>query len=254
MIRQIANEMCECRFTKPVEKPRVPHATCRMVRRLRREADKSADMVEMEESEQVGVGAGAGEGQDKDVVLNRVEQQPVIFDVAITESSQVSSECMVMILRRQGLPGCKDADNCFKLGHIGAPLEHLLQFLSEFLGANDVVFHDSRNSLSFAGSLQRGVVGSCAMRLASSKASSVSSRGVFLRPSLKGISPTSMHFLKKHVMAVVRFMPISEKNSSASALRSSSMRMESVVVIADCPFCDKDVGIVSQDMCNVNAA
>lgn len=73
-------------------------------RRLRREADKAADMVEMEESEQVGVGAGAGEGQDKDVVLNRVEQQPVTFDVAITESSQVPSECMVMILRRQGLP------------------------------------------------------------------------------------------------------------------------------------------------------
>ena len=163
----------------------MPHATCRMTRRSWREADKSADMVEMEESEQVGVGASAGEGQDKDVVLNRVEQQPVTFDVAITESGQVSSECMVMILRRQGLPGCKDADHCFKLGHIGAPLEHLLQFLSEFLGANDVVFHDSRNSLNFAGSLQRGVVGSCAMRLASSKASSVSSRGVFLRPSLK---------------------------------------------------------------------
>ena len=33
-------------------------------RRLWREADKTADMVEMEESEQVGVGAGACEGQD----------------------------------------------------------------------------------------------------------------------------------------------------------------------------------------------
>jgi hypothetical protein len=32
------------------------------------------------------------------------------------------------------------------------------------------------------------------------------------------------------------------------------MRMESVVVIADCPFCDKDVSIVSQNRCNVNAA
>ena len=58
-----------------------------MTRRLRREADKTADMVEMEESEQVGVGAGAGEGQDKDVVLNRVEQQPVTFDLDISASS-----------------------------------------------------------------------------------------------------------------------------------------------------------------------
>ena len=183
-------------------------------------------------SEQVGVGAGAGEGQDKDVVLNRIEQQPIIFDMAITEPCQVSGEGMVMVLRRQGLSRCKDADYCFKFGYIGTTLEHLLQFLPELFGANDVIFHDSRNSLNFAGSLQRGVAGSCAMRFASSKASSVSSRGVFLRPSLKGISPTSMHFLKKHVMAVVRFMPMSEKKSSASALRSSSMRMESVVVIA----------------------
>ena len=44
------------------------------------------------------------------------------------------------------------------------------------------------------------------------------------------------------------------QNSLKSLLRSSSMRIESVVVIADCPFCGKDVSIVSQNMCNVNAA
>lgn len=48
-----------------------------------------------------------------------------------------------------------------------------------------------------------------------------------------------MHFLKKHVMAVVRFMPISEKDSSVSAFKSSSMRMESVDAIEVNPVCVK---------------
>ena len=39
--------MRECYFTKPVEKPRMPRAACRMACRLRREADKAADVVEM---------------------------------------------------------------------------------------------------------------------------------------------------------------------------------------------------------------
>lgn len=44
---QLASEMRECCYAKPVEKPHVPCATCRRTRRLRREADKVADMVEM---------------------------------------------------------------------------------------------------------------------------------------------------------------------------------------------------------------
>ncbi len=47
MIRQIANKMRECCFTKLIAKPRMPRVTYRMTRRLRREADKAADMVEM---------------------------------------------------------------------------------------------------------------------------------------------------------------------------------------------------------------
>ena len=47
MIHQLSSEMRECCFTKPVEKPCMSRATCRMKRRLRCEADKSADMVEM---------------------------------------------------------------------------------------------------------------------------------------------------------------------------------------------------------------
>ena len=44
---QLASEMRECCFTKPGEKPRMPHVNCRRASKLRREADKTADMVEM---------------------------------------------------------------------------------------------------------------------------------------------------------------------------------------------------------------
>ena len=88
-------------------------------------------------SEQVGVSAGAGEGQDKDVILNRVEQQPIIFDMAITKSCQISSKGMVAVLRRERFARRKNIDHGFKLGHIGTSLELLLQFLTELLGAAD---------------------------------------------------------------------------------------------------------------------
>ena len=204
-------------------------------------------------SKQIGMRAGAGEGQDEDVVFNSVEQQPVGRNVAVSCSLQVAGKCMVVVLRGKCFACCKDIDHGFKFVEIGTSLEHFLEFLSELLCSTDCVLHDSRNSLSFAGSLQDGAFGSCAMRFASSIASRVISCGVFLCPSLKGISPTSMHFLKKHVMAVVRFMPISEKNSSASALRSSSIRMDRVVVMAFCPFCVENADIVRQIGRNVNA-
>ena len=73
-------------------------------------------------------------------------------------------------------------------------------------------------------------------------------------PSLKGISSPSRHFLKKQVMAVVMFMPMSVKNSSASALSFSSMRMESVVVMANAPLVSENDGILQKMSCVVNAA
>ena len=160
--------------------------------RLRREADKTADMVEMEESEQVGVGAGAGEGQNKDVVLNPIQKKPVGRDVAVARSLQVAGKRMVVVLRGKRFAFCKHLDDCGKLGAIRTALEHLLQFLAELLGLADCVFHEKRNSSSLLMSVQDGALGSCAMRFAFSIASSVSSRGVFLRPSLKGISPASI--------------------------------------------------------------
>lgn len=54
---------------KPVEKPRMTHAICHMKRRLRREADKAADIVEMAVvgyESRAGFERGRG---DPDVVL-----------------------------------------------------------------------------------------------------------------------------------------------------------------------------------------
>ena len=76
----------------------MPRATCRMTCRLRREADKATDMVEMEDSEQVGVGAGTGEGKDKDVVFNPVEKEPVGRDMAVSHAGHVARKRMVAIL------------------------------------------------------------------------------------------------------------------------------------------------------------
>ena len=87
------------------------------------------------------------------------------------------------------------------------------------------------NSSSLSGSVHVGAFGSLATSSASLNAASNRSRFVS-RESVKGILPVARHFLKKQVMAVVIFMPMSSKNSSASALRASSIRIVSEVVIA----------------------
>ena len=47
MIRRISSDMSVFYFRRPVEKSRMPRMTCRRARRLWREADKAADVVEM---------------------------------------------------------------------------------------------------------------------------------------------------------------------------------------------------------------
>ena len=123
--------------------------------------------------------------------------------------------------------------------------------LIEAGGLSDLVLHVNMNSSSLSGSVQVGALGSLATAFASLSAA-CSRASLRCRPRVKGISPTSRHFLKKQVMAVVRFMPISSKNSSASAFKSLSMRMVNVVVMATAPFCRSNECIVSQSACNVN--
>ena len=69
---------------------------------------------------------------------------------------------------------------------------------------------------------------------------------------MKGMPPTATHFLRKLVIAVVRFKPMSSNSFSASALRSPSIRMVNVVVIALFLSGLKNECIVSHPECGVN--
>ena len=197
--------------------------------------------------------AGIGKSQNEDVVLNHVDKHPVILDVAITKTDKVSNESMVAIfLWKRGVVR-KHLDHSFKLVNILPALEHFSQAFSESCSFINSVFHDSRNSLSLAGSSQYSAFGSLAISLASRTADNRRSR-LLWREILNGISPVARHFLKKQVMAVVIFMPMSSKNSSASALRVPSMRIVNEVVIAKSLSFVKTECIVSKNECKCNAA
>ena len=196
--------------------------------------------------------AGIGKSQNEDIVLNFVDKHPIIFDVAIAKSDKIAGKRMVAVLCRQRFAHCKLIDNIKKLRTGFAALLHQFNALFEANGRFDCVFHENRNSSSFAGSSQYGAFGSLAISSASLMAESNRSRFVS-RESLKGISPVARHFLKKQVMAVVIFMPMSSKKSSASALRESSIRIVSEVVIAKSLSFIKIECIVSKNECKCNA-
>ena len=197
--------------------------------------------------------AGIGKSQNEDVVLNHVDKHPVILDVAITKTDKVSNESMVVKSRRKRFSIGKHADYGGYLLDVLSPLKHLLETFFVAGCYSDCVFHESMNSSSLSGSVHVGAFGSLATSSASLNAASNRSRFVS-RESVKGILPVARHFLKKQVMAVVIFMPISSKNSSASDLRASSMRIVSEVVIAKSLSFVKTERIVSKNECKCNAA
>ena len=197
--------------------------------------------------------AGIGKSQNEDVVLNLVDKHPIIFDVAIAKSNKVSNESMIAILRRECFSIGKHADYGGYLLDVLAPLKHLFETFFVAGCYSDCVFHESMNSSSLSGSVHVGAFGSLAISLASRIADNRRSR-LLWREILNGISPVARHFLKKQVMAVVIFMPISSKNSSASPLRVSSIRIVSEVVIAKSLSFVKTECIVSKNECKCNAA
>ena len=171
--------------------------------------------------------------------------------MAIAKSDKITGKRMVSILRWQRFAHRKFIDNLKKLSMGFAALLHLFDAFLEASGRLDYVFHENRNSSSFSGSSQYGAFGLFAISLASLMAESKRSRFVS-RESVKGILPVARHFLKKQVMAVVMFMPMSSKKSSASALRASSIRIVSEVVIAKSLSFVKTECIVSKKVCKCN--
>ena len=173
--------------------------------------------------------------------------------MAIAKSDKIAGQRMVAILQWQCFAHCKFMDNLKKFGAGLSAFFHLSDAFLETGGRLDGVLHENRNSSSFSGSLQYGALGSLATSFASLTAASNRVRFVS-RESVNGIWPVARHFLKKQVMAVVMFMPMSSKKSSASAFRLSSIRIVSEVVIAKFLSFAKSECIVSKSECKYNAA
>ena len=205
---------------------------------------------------EIGMCASADECENKCTVFDGVQKNPVVLNVAIAKADHVADKCMIFELWRKLFAVRQLLDHAQQFGFVEAAFQQLLEVFAKPRRFDDAVFHENKNSSSFSGSEQDGALGSLANRRASSKAASVSSRGesFFLTPSLKGISPVARHFFRKQVTAVVMFMPISSKNSSASALRSLSTRMERVAVMSFLHICHTTSRIVSRRAGHVNAA
>ena len=204
---------------------------------------------------QVGVGSGVGKRQDENIILVVVEQYPVAFNMAIAQTNHVADERMIFILGRKRFAASQHIDDSRQFCALFLALHDLLQTLFEARCLSYRIFeaHEKRNSSSLSGSVQDGALGSFATALASSYAAMIRALLLIL-PSLNGISPQARHFLKKQVTAVVMFMPISSKNSSASAFSSLSRRIVKEVVISNSLFRDDFENSLIKSACVVNTS
>ena len=204
---------------------------------------------------QVGVGSGVGKRQDENIILVVVEQYPVVFNMAIAQTNHVADERMILILGRKRFAASQHIDDSRQFCALFLALHDLLQTLFEARCLSYRIFeaHEKRNSSSLSGSVQDGALGSFATALASSYAAMIRALLLIL-PSLNGISPQARHFLKKQVTAVVMFMPISSKNSSASAFSSLSRRIVKEVVISNSLFRDDFENSLIKSACVVNTS
>ena len=98
--------------------------------------------------------AGIGKSQNEDVVLNLVDKHPIIFDVAIAKSDKIAGKRMVAIFLGKWGVIRKHLDYSFKLVYVLPAPKHFSQAFFESCGFINFVFHESRNSLSLAGSSQ----------------------------------------------------------------------------------------------------
>ena len=194
--------------------------------------------------EQVGVCAGVGERENEYVVLNIVEKEPIVFDMAVAKSCEISGKGVVPVLRRKGLSISKHGYDFVELFDVLAASKHLLEALPELPQLYDFIFHDSRNSFSLAGSVQVGAFGSFASFRDSSR-SSTNCWCLLFRARVKGIPPTSRILARKQLKAVDMFMPMSSRMSSTSALSSASVRNVMLVVIVCTPVVREDASIIS---------
>ena len=193
--------------------------------------------------EQIGVRASVGEREDEYVVLNVIEKEPIVLDMAVTESGKIAGERVVFVFSRKGLASRKHRNNGLKLADVLSSTKHFLQVFPEARQFYDFKLHARRNSLSFAGSVQRGAVGSFAILRDSSRSSTSRSCLLFLA-SAKGIPPTSRILAIKQLKAVDIFIPMSSSISSTSSFRAASVRNVMLVVIVCTPIVSQSAIII----------
>ena len=200
----------------------------------------------------VGMSACIGKGQDKFIGFGiEVQENPIVFYMAITKTFKVARERMIFVLRGQGFSHGKSANNGGNLVNVFPSFKHFLQTFLVTRSLADCVFHESINSTILSGSVHVGVLGSYATFLASLYAST-SRSCLLLRVRANGIPPTSRTFAIKQLNAVDMFMPISSRMSSTSALSSASVRNVIVVVIVCTPIVNTTVSSISHCSNNSN--
>ena len=57
------------------------------------------------------MGPGVGKGEDEDIILNFVNEYPVIFNMTIAESNEIACSCMVSTVWWQWFSHCKSINN-----------------------------------------------------------------------------------------------------------------------------------------------
>ena len=82
-------------------------------------------------SEEVGVSAGAGEDEHESAVVYRVQENPVVFDMAVAESREVAGKRMVPVLRGKRFAAGEGFDDGFELADVGAAPYHALEVFAE---------------------------------------------------------------------------------------------------------------------------
>ena len=103
------------------------------------------------------MGSGIGERENKFAVGGvEIEEYPVVFDVAVSQSLKIAGERMVFVLRRQGVSHGEGADNCGNLIYVLPAFEHLFEALPVTGGLADRIFHASINSMILSGSAHVG--------------------------------------------------------------------------------------------------
>ena len=89
------------------------------------------------------MGSGIGERQRQNIVLDKIDQQPIRLNMTFTKSFKISVQCMVMIIRIEFFTIPQNIDNLIQKVHIQPALLRTLIPFFVSRSELDAVFHSS---------------------------------------------------------------------------------------------------------------